>query len=146
MNHALEDAQPTRWFRRIAIAALLWNLIGIASFMATVMVTPEALKAMPEAQRVLYTHTPVWVTASYAVAVLGATLGSVLLLARKAWTVPVFAVSLAAIVLQMGYSLFGTPMIALLGPSSAVLPLVVVAVAAWLLWFSLSCKRKGWLR
>ena len=28
MNHALEDAQPTRWFRRIAIAALLWNLIG----------------------------------------------------------------------------------------------------------------------
>jgi hypothetical protein len=108
--------------------------------------SPEALDAMPEPERALYVDVPIWVTSSYAMAVFGGTLACVFLLARKAWAVAAFVVSLVAILIQMGHAFFMTPMIEVRGAASTVLPLIIIVVAIYLVWFSRSAKAKGWLR
>lgn len=137
---------PSRGFWIIASIALVWNLIGIGTYLVSVTLSDAALAAMPEAERALYTDIPVWVTSAYAIAVFGGTLGCVALLMRKAWAVPVLVVSLVAIVVQMGHALLGTALLEVRGASAAVLPLLIVAIAAYLVWFSMSAKRTGWLR
>ena len=86
----------------ILVVALAWNLIGVMSYLMNVTAGPEALAGLSEAERSLYTDIPAWATAAFAIAVFGGALGSIALLARKAWAAPVFLVSLVAIVVQMG--------------------------------------------
>ncbi len=100
---------------------------------------------MPEAERALYTDIPVWATSAYAIAVFGGTLGSIFLLMRKAWAIPAFIVSLVAIVVQMGHAFFMTAMLEVQGASAAVLPLLIVAVAIFLVWYARYAKKKGWI-
>lgn len=142
MNDVIRD-EPTRGYWIISIVALLWNLLGIMAYMMHVTLTAEDLAAMNEAERALYTGAPAWVTAAYAIAVFGGTLGCVGLLLRKSWAVAVFAVSLVAIIAQMGYSLLMTDLIEVMGASSVIMPLVVVAIGAYLLYFANNAKSTG---
>ena len=145
MSQSTYRTTPTRGFWIISVLALLWNLMGIATYLMTVTMSEEALAALPEAERALYTSTPAWVTSAYAIAVFGGTLASVALLMRKAWAVPLFLVSLVAILLQMGHALFGTALIEVQGAAAAVLPLLILVIAAYLAWFSRSAHRRGWI-
>ena len=137
--------QPTRGFWVISAIALLWNLIGIMTYLMSVTISPEALAAMSEAERSLSSGTPAWVTSAYAISVFSGSAASVGLLLRKAWAVPVFVVSLVVILVQMGYGLFMTTMLEIRGATAAILPLLIIVVAVYLVWFSLSSKRKKWI-
>ncbi len=139
-------AAPPRRFWVIAALALLWNLIGVVSWLSSGMISGETLGAMSEAERALYTNLPAWVTVSYAIAVLGGTLACVVLLARRRWSTVLFAVSLIGVVVQMSHQLLMTAAVEVLGVSAAVLPVMVILVAAWLVWFSRDAGRQGWLR
>ncbi len=145
MSQSTYRTTPTRGFWIISVLALLWNLMGIATYLMTVTMSEEALAALPEAEQAFYTGMPVWVTSAYAIAVFGGTLASVALLMRTAWAVPLFLVSLVAILLQMGHAFFGTALIEVQGAAAAVLPLLIVVIAAYLAWFSLTAQRKGWI-
>jgi hypothetical protein len=138
-------ARPPRGFWIIGLVALAWNLIGVMSYLMNVTAGPAALAALPEAERSLYTDIPAWATAAFAIAVFGGVLGSIALLARKAWAVPVFLVSLVAIVVQMAHALFMSALLEVRGASAAVLPLLILAIAACLVWYSRSAKERGWL-
>lgn len=139
-------SKPGRGFWIISVVALVWNLLGIMSYVMQVSMTPEQLAEMQDAERLLYSGIPAWVTGAYAIGVFGGTLGSIALLLRKAWAVPVFIVSLVAIVVQMGHALLMTDAVEVLGPTAAIMPLVITAVAAFLVWYALSARKKGWLR
>lgn len=102
-----------------------------------------ALAALPEAQRQLIENTPAWAYFLYAVAVFAGTLGSVLLILKKASAVPVFLVSLLAIIMQMSHWIFLTPMLDVYGPTGIYMPVTVVAIGAILLWYSNRCKSAG---
>ena len=145
MSNVLDSRVPNRSFWFISALALAWNLIGVATYLMSVTMSPEALAAMPEAERALQTNVPVWVTSAYAIAVFGGTLACLALLMRKAWAVPVFIVSLVAILLQMGYGLFGTAMLEVQGGAAAILPALLIAIAIYLVSFSRSAKARGWL-
>ena len=143
MSEPTNSNSPSRQFWIISGVALVWNLLGIISYLMSFSMSPEALAAMTEAERALYTDIPAWVTSAYAIAVFGGTLGCVALLMRKAWAVPVFIVSLIAILLQMGYALFMTAMLEVNGATAAVMPLLIIAIAVYLVWFSSSSRQKG---
>ena len=67
------------------------------------------------------------------------------LLALVLWPV-VWLVSLVAVVVQFGYTLFGMDAIGLLGPGMALpFPIVIVAFAVFLLWFARYARRHGWI-
>jgi len=133
------------WFWVIATAALLWNLIGVAAYVGDVTLSEDALSKLPEAQQSLRSDTPAWLTGIYAIAVFSGAVGSIVLLLRKSLATPIFVISLAAIVVQMGCVLFGTNAIGALGASAAIFPVIVMVIGASLVWFSAQAKNKGWL-
>ena len=76
----------------------------------------------------------------------GGVAGSILLLLRQGFTTPVFGVSLTAIVIQMTWWLGLSGAMAVYGVRSMVMPMLVIVVGAFLLWFSMQSKSKGWLK
>jgi hypothetical protein len=132
-------------FYWIAGAALVWNLLGLMAYVAQVSMSPEALAALPDAERALYEGIPTWVTSAFAIAVNGGVLGSLLLVLRKALALPVLVVSLLAVLVQVSYNILMTEALAVLGPASAIGPLVLVVIAVYLVWFAGDAKKKGWI-
>ena len=61
----------------------------------------------------------------------------------KALAVPVFVVSLVAILVQMGHAFFLSAMLEVQGATAAVLPLLIIVIAIYLVWFSNEAKKKG---
>ena len=145
MDNQSETRAVPRSFWIIGIAALVWNALGIVTYLMSVMISPEALSQMPEAERALYSNVPAWVTAAYAIAVFGGTLASIALLMRKRWAFEAFVVSLVAIIVQMSHALLMSEVIVVKGVTAAILPLLIVVVAAFLVWYSYSARKKGWI-
>jgi len=129
----------------MAALALAWNALGIVTFWLDTFADPAALAALPDTERALRAQVRTWATAAYGVAVFAGTLGSFGLLLRKAWATPLLALSLAAIAVQMGQALFMTELVAVRGPTGAVLPLVILAVAVLLLLLARLGRRRGWI-
>ncbi len=134
-----------RSFLVISIIALVWNLFGVMSYIMHVTMSPEALAQMPEAERALLESSPAWATGAFAIAVFSGVLGCVGLLLKKAWAAPLFLVSLLAIVVQFGHWLFVANAIEVYGMETVFMPLLVTAIAAFLVWYSRDAKSKGWL-
>lgn len=137
--------KPATSFWVISIVLLIWNLLGVMAYIMHVTMTPETLQALPEDQRALYTDTPVWATAAFAIAVWFSALGSVLLLLRKKLATPVFMLAFAGIVVQMIHSLFISNSIEVYGPGGMVMPVMVIIIGAYLIWYSRNATAKGWL-
>ena len=131
-----EQAKPATTFWVVAIIALIWNGMGVAAYLGQVTMSEEVLQALPEDQRNIITSTPVWATGAFALAVWGGLLGSLLLLMRKKLAAPVLIVSFVGIVVQMCHSLFMTNSIDVYGPGGMVMPVMVLAFGAYLVYFS----------
>lgn len=139
------SSKPPGSFYLIGGVALLWNLVGVAAYVSQVTMTPEALSALPEAERMMYENVPSWATAAFAIAVNGGALGCLLLLLRKAIATPVLIVSLIGVLVQMYHSLFIANSIEVYGPGGAVMPISVVVIGAYLIWYSMDAKNKGYI-
>lgn len=135
--------QPARSFWVISVVALLWNLFGVMAYIMQVTISPETLAELPDDRRMLYADIPAWVNGAYAIAVFTGTLGAIGLLLRKAWAVPAFALSLLAIFVQMGYTLFLSRTLTVLGWQGAVLPVVIIVIALILVAFARTSRRRG---
>ena len=129
----------------VSVLALLWNLLGMAIFFMQINMPAETLAAMPAEQRALYESTPAWVNSAFAVAVFGGALGSAMLLMRKRLALPLLALSLLGVVVQMGYTYLVTPAFRVYGASGAILPALLVLIALFLVWFSRRSLVRGWI-
>lgn len=130
------------WFWIVAVLALLWEAAGVASYLGQVY----GATATDENQRRLIESTPAWVTGAYAVAVFSGLAGAVALLLRRRWAVALLTLSLIAALLQFGWVILFSEAARLLGSGALVLPIVVMVVAALLVAFARSARRRGWLR
>ena len=126
--------------------AVVWNLIGVAAFAMQMAMPAEALQAMPPEQRVVYEATPGWLYVFYGIATIGGVLGSLGLLLRRRWAVPVFLVALIALVLQVLGSYLATPAWSVNGAAGLGFPVLLVAIAFGLWWFSRRMAARGVLR
>ncbi|CAN7230979.1 hypothetical protein LJR168_003260 [Pseudoxanthomonas sp. LjRoot168] len=129
----------------VAVFALVWNLIGVAMWYLQVSMTPEQLAAMPEAQRQVYEGTPGWINIVFAVAVFGGVLGALGLLMKKRWAGTMFLLSLIALLVQMIGAYVVTPAWAAYGPVGLMMPVVLLLIALFLLWYANKAKARGWL-
>lgn len=141
-DHAARKS-PT-WFTVVAAVLLVWNLLGVMAYLMNVTMSPEAVAAMPEAQRQLYENTPTWATAAFALAVNGGALGCVLLLLKKNLAGLVLQLSLAGVLVQMFHSFFLSNSFEVFGPGGLVMPIMVTVIAVYLVWLAASAKSKGW--
>ena len=135
---------PTSFYI-ISGAALVWNLLGVMVYVMHVTMTPEAMSALPEAQRQLLENTPVWATSAFAIAVNSGALGCLLLLLRQSWAFPVLVVSLAGIVVQMYHSIVMANSIEVYGPIEMIRSAMIIVIGIFLVWYSKGAKEKGWI-
>ena len=139
-----ENKSPT-WFMVVAILALLWNLAGVGAFVGQMMMTPEQMAAMSEAERMGYENYPMWAMIAFAIAVFAGSLGCVALLIKKAWAYEVFILSCVGIVVQNIYNIFILGAMDIHGPVAIVMPLFVLGVGIYLIILSKDAKAKGWI-
>lgn len=137
---------PPRWYWIVTGLALLWMLFGVFALIMDVVTDETTLAELSEAQRQLYAARPGWLFGVYAAAILTGLAGVVGLLLRHAWAVTLLAVSLAAVVVQFGYTLFAMRAIELLGAQTALpFPLLIFAIGTALLWLALRARQRGWI-
>ncbi len=144
MNKTNNPKAP-KLFWIVSIVAVIWNLLGVMAFVMQVTMSEEAMAALSEAEQALYAAQPAWVTGAFAIAVFAGLGGSIALALRKAIAVAVFAVSLLAVIAQMSYLFALSDTLKVTGAGGAVLPLLILVIAAALLWFSLRARGNGWI-
>ena len=81
----------------VGIVSLLWNAVGVFSYMMTELGQLASLGMTPE-QIAYFEAFPAWATAFWALGVWGCLLGSILLLARSRHAVTAFGVSIVGLV------------------------------------------------
>ena len=139
------NGKPTINFWIIGGAALVWNLIGIIFYVGHVTMSPEALATMTEAQQEFFVATPVWATAAFAIAVNAGAVGSLFLLLRKAWAVPMFALSLLAIIVQDVDAFVMRDAFSVVGVNGIIIPGMVFVIGVALLWYARATRERRWL-
>lgn len=137
---------PTRGFWIIAVLALLWNIIGVFFWIFEHFLMTEEIKAAyPPEELELINSAPFWGIYVYGIAVFGGLLASILLLMRKKMAVGIFGISLLAILIQMGYWIFGMDSVGVMGPQSLIMPLIVIAIAIFEYFYSKGAAGNGWI-
>ena len=121
----------------VAFVALLWNLIGVAFYLGEVGMLGGAFAPPDPGDAVA--DMPTWVTAAYAIGVFGGALGTLGLLLLKRWAGPLLWVSLIALIVDWGWVMFAS------GAGIQPLGIVVLVVAAVLVWLAADAAKRGWL-
>ena len=124
---------------------VLWNGIGVAAFFSQLMMTPEMIAQLPEAQQAAYRDIPVWSYSAYALAVFGGLTGSILLALGKKLAFPVLVISLAGVIVQQYYNFVVIDAISIMGWGIVVMPVIVTSIALLLVLISQRGVRAGWL-
>lgn len=144
MNTTNTILRPTSYMV-IAVAALLWNLIGLAMFILQVRMTPETLAALPPEQQAIHAATPSWINVLFGIAVIAGVLGSLGLLLKKRWSVPLLLLSMLGVIAQLLAAYAVTPAFALTGFGGLVLPIVLVLISGFLWLYARKAATRGWL-
>ena len=132
------------WFMVVAGVLFIWNLLGVMAYIMQVTMGPEALAALPDAQRQLYENTPKWATAAFAVAVNGGALGCLLLLLKRNLAGLFLQLSLAGVLVQMFHSFFMSNSFEVLGPGGTVMPVMVIVIAVYLVTLAAKARTNRW--
>ena len=127
--------KPHFSFWIIAVAGLVWNLLGCLNYIA--QTNPDTVAQMSEVYQVIIAGRPAWATAAFAIGVFGGAVGCILLLLRKRVALPVLVISLLGVIVTSVFTL------TIVGVSpSTVLSLLVSGA---LLWYASISRRCDWL-
>ncbi len=138
--------KPTIWFWVLGVLALLWNLMGVYAYLMDAYMKDDIMATFSEAQKAIFIDQPIWLTAAYAFAVFGGTLGCVGLLLRKKWATPLFLISLIAVIARTAYYFFMTNSTEVFDMvQGTILPIAVIIIAALLYIFSKIATERRWI-
>lgn len=124
----------------VGILTLLWNSVGVLSYMMTELGKLESLGMTPD-QIAYFDSFPAWATAVWALGVWGAFFGSVLLLLRSRWAVTAIAVALIGLIGTTIFQNFMTQVPEEL--QSLGLDLTIWATTLFMLWYAMKMRREG---
>ena len=134
-----------RWFRPVAVVALLWNLLGCAAYLADVSISPEELSQMSAARQALYAARPMWAVAATATAVWLGAAGCLGLVLRKSWATWLLMASLAGVVAQDLWLFVLSGAAKEAGVAGFIAQSVVLAVSVGLAMLARKASANGWL-
>ena len=78
----MENRGP-RWLTIAGIVSLLWNMMGVWSFVTNWQLSKTGYAGLPDVQRELWSAMPVWTWVAFAIAVGCGTAAALALLLRK---------------------------------------------------------------
>lgn len=135
----MSTTKPPIWYWIISVIALVWNGMGVNAYLQQAYDTESYRTMYTQEQLDIAANLPAYITAAFAIAVFGGTLGSILLLLRKKLASTVFYISLLAVIVQMGYLLINGY------ASSIVMTIMIIVFAIFLAWFSKFSVSKGYV-
>ena len=141
-----EAPRSTPWhFWVVAVISLLWNAIGGFDYTMSHLQGEAYYRQMGMTEDVIafMASYPSWMHAVWAIGVWGSVLGAVLLILRSKWAFHAFAVSILGALGNFAYTM-ATP-----GASEAMgmtMPLVIIVICAFFIWYSWTMTKRGLLR
>jgi len=131
----------------VAVIALLWNLTGIAFFFMQYTADLDALAKIDPYQAKAFSEMPSWQWAVYAIAVFAGLAGTICLFLRSRRAIPLYILSLTAVIVQFGYTFFATDIIAVMGWGKAAgFPVFIFIAALAQLLYARTAAARGLLR
>ena len=137
------DIKPPTSFWLVAIFALLWNIIEIyfssyeIDFLQKYLSTEEFEKIQ---------SIPFWYMVVFIVALFSEMLGSFMLFMRKKIATKFFGISLITLLFIEFYWLFVFDIKKTSIVFYAIIPVLVIAIATFLYFYSKRATKKGWLK
>ena len=138
------STKPTLLFWIISGVALLWNFMGVKAYLEQAYMSDDFLSTLAVAEQAYFENQPAWVTAAFAIAVFAGALGCIALLFRKKIASTLFALSLFAVLSQSVYNFFIQEYIETTG-IALLMPIMIIIVAFFLVWYARNATTKGWL-
>ena len=140
-----ETVGGVHWsFWVIGIVALIWNVMGAINFIG--QMDADIVAAMPETHRAIIDGRPAWATGGFAIAVFGGALGCLLLLLRKSAAFYLFIASLLGVIVTMIHTIGIAGSTIDFSPFEITMMILMpLVVAAFLIWYSMQAKSKGWI-
>lgn len=136
--------KPSIWFWVVGGIALLFNGYGGFDYIMTTTGGEDYLTAAGfTAEQITYwVEMPAWRTALWALGVWSGVIAAILMLLRKAWAVPLFAIGPVVFVLNL-LAAFADGGVALLGSGYVVMSLVILAIIVFIWWYARKQKAAG---
>jgi hypothetical protein len=144
MNETSNRSPRHLWI--VGALSLLWNVVGAFDYTATQIRLDSYMSQFSAEQLAYFYGFPAWAVAAWAIAVWSSLLGSVCLLLRKAWAMPLFGIALAGMVLTAIYNFVLTDGMAMLGTGGLVFTAVIWVIAISLFFYARAMARRGVLR
>ncbi len=132
-----DSMKPSTVFWGVAGLFLLWNVFGCYLYILDMTMSDAAYTAAHgEAMTLVRSQYPAWSKGAYAIAVWGGLLAAMLLLLRKKLAVTLFLVSLIAAIISFTWALTNADARAAAGSLGFVMPLIVVLIGLFEIWWS----------
>jgi hypothetical protein len=140
------NERTPNWFWIIAIAALIWNGLGLSAYVADITMTAEDFAQLSLEQQDLYADRPYWASAAFAVAVIAGFFGSVMLLLRRPIAVRLFLLSLLAVLVQFASFFILDGYIDYLDQTGWIMPIAIPVVGLALFLFARWAEKNGLIK
>lgn len=144
MSDTSKSWLTARW---VAVLFLLWNFAGDAAFVMQWNLDPTELAKTDPYQAKTFAEMPGWAWASYAIAVVAGTLSGLCLVLRRRAATILAGIEVIAVLIQFGYTLFGTDLLAHKSVTETVpLPAAIILIAILQLFYARWLAGKAVLR
>ena len=130
----------------VGILAVLWNAVGCFDYFATQSQLDSYMSQFTPEQLEYFYGFPAWADACWAIAVWGSLLGSLLLLARKAWAVWLFGLAILGMAGTTVYNFVLSDGMAVMGQAAAIFTVVIWVIALFLFFYARAMAKRGVLR
>jgi len=131
----------------VGVVSLLWNSVGAMDFVMTQSRNAAYMSSFTQAQLDFYYGFPIWVVATWAIAVWGGVLGTLALLLRKSLAVHLFLSSFICIILTDIHNFAFANGLRVMGGAVALTISAIVLLIGALLWvYARAMRKRGVLK
>lgn len=132
----------------VGVLSLLWNAMGAFDYVMTQTRNADYLAQFTPEQQAYFVSFPLWVQGTWAIAIFGSVLGSILLLLRNRHAVTAFWVAMLAMIATTihNFILGDTKMFEIVDTIALVFTAAIFVVAVLLVYYSTRMRGRGVLR
>lgn len=127
----------------VGILAVLWNAMGAFDYVMTQTRNEAYLASFTEEQLAFFTSFPTWMVFAWATAIWTSVIGSVLLLFKSKFSVPVFGISIVSMLISYFHNYVLENGAELMGAGGLLFTGVIIIVAFALFFYARGMAKRG---
>jgi hypothetical protein len=134
-----------KWYLPVAVAALIWNLLGCVAYLSGVSVKPEDIAKLSDVEQAIYAARTWWAVSGTAIGVWGGAAGSLGLILHKRWAMPLLIASLIGLIFQDVGLFVLSGVGSRVGAGVMALQGLVLVIALALVLLGSKAREQGWI-